>query len=98
MVAENLIGLLYNWVESSWEVSALVIKYALAAFILYELANKEDLVDIKEDLVFYGRYMVAAVVGSGLILSLTGITLEPVVPYIGEFAALFFYGYLFWEY
>lgn len=98
MVVETLIGLLYNWVESSWEVSTVLIKYALLGFILYELANRKELPDIQEDLVFYGRYMVGAVVASGLVLSLAGVNVEPVIPYIGEFAALFFYGYLFWEY
>ncbi len=98
MVAETLIGILYNWVESSWQVSTVVIKYALAAFLIYELVNRKELVDIQEDFVFYGRYMVAAVVASGLVFSLTGVTVEPVIPYVGEFTALFFYGYLFWEY
>ena len=98
MVVETLIGILYNWVESSWQISAVAIKYALAAFLIYEVTQSKELPEIQEDLVFYGRYIVAAVVASGLVFSLVGVTIEPVIPYIGEFAALFFYGYLFWEY
>lgn len=98
MVVETLIEILYNWIKSSWQISAVAIKYALAAFLIYELANRKELVELQKELVFYGRYMVAVVVFSGLVFSLADITVEPVVPYVGEFVALFFYGYLFWEY
>ena len=98
MVAETLIGLIYNWVESSWQISTLLIKYALLGFAGIEIFRGSDLETAEKHFREYARYIVAFIVSTGLITSLIGTEIQPMIPIIGEFAALAFYAYIFWKY
>lgn len=93
-----MIEFLYSWIQSSWEVSAFIVKYALLVFAAYEFSIGSNLAEARADLNRYSHYFVIAIVLVALPLSIANVEVVPVIPVIGEFVALVFYGYLFWEY
>lgn len=93
-----MIGFLYNWIQTSWEVSAIVVKYALLVFAGYQVSLGSNMAEARADLNRYSHYFIAAIILISLPLSITGVEVVPVIPIIGEFVALAFYAYLFWEY
>lgn len=93
-----MIGFLYNWIQASWEVSAIVVKYALLVFAAYHISLGSNLEEARADLNRYSHYFIAAIVLIALPLSVTSVEIAPIIPVIGEFVALVFYAYLFWEY
>lgn len=93
-----MISFLYNWIQASWEVSAVLVKYALLVFASYQFYLGNNLAEARADIQRYSHYFIALIILIALPLSITGVEISPVIPVIGEFVALAFYAYLFWEY
>lgn len=93
-----MIGFLYNWIQASWEVSVLLVKYALLLFIAYEFYRGNNFEEARAELSRYSEYFIGLIVSIGLVVSLADIGVTPLIPIVGEFVALVFYAYLFWEY
>lgn len=99
MVLQLITSFIYNLVESSWTVSTILIKYFLIAAIIYCLKDRENFVEKLENFILEtSRETVSIILGIGLILTLTSITVNPLLKEVSSLIALIYFGFLFWKF
>ncbi len=99
MVLELLISAVYQVVKSSWELSVFLVKFfVLAVFLELAYRRNLNLTSFVEEVVKYGRPMVAFLVAGGSILALTGVEVPILYRILGELVAVGYFGLLFWKY
>ena len=99
MVLQAFTSFIYGVVQSSWVIAAITLKYILAVQIFYALQREGDFFDnLKTEISDYSREIVSAIVGLGLIVSVTGIELSAFMTTFSYLIAAFYFGYLFWEF
>lgn len=100
MAALNFLGgFLYEAVRQTWFISAVVLKYFLAALILSMLYRNELSLDkLQENLLDYGKPVLLGVTALGFVFSTTGFSITPGFRFISELVAVLLLGFLFWKY
>lgn len=103
MVFELFIDTGRNIIEHSWMVSTVIVKYMLIAHLLVVLKSSNfqsfELDSFREILLVYSIPSVFFIVLLGSLTYAAGISVEPLVfGVLGEFLALSYFAYLFWEY
>jgi len=92
-------GFLYEAVRQTWFVSAVVLKYFLAALVFTMLYRKEfSLEKLEENILNYGKPVVLGTGVLGFVFAATGFSITPGFRFISELIAVFILGFLFWKY
>lgn len=96
---ELLSSLIYQLVESSWHVSAVLIKYYLGftAAKLY-LDEKLGIENIRNTLLEQSPNLLSIIGILGGLTMLAGLSVRPSFELFSEIVALAYLGYLFWEF
>jgi len=95
----ELIGVLYQIVQSTWIVASITAKYYLlgaGGYLLYRdnLSVESFLEKILDD----GKDFIFTVTGLGIIFYVLSIELRPLLGFFSQLTAVVYLGYLFWKY
>jgi len=96
---EILSSLIYQLVESSWHISAILIKYYLVILtVLLYRDQKLSTEKYREKIINQSPNILSTIAIIGGLTMLAGITLRPFIPLFSELTALIYLAYLFWEF
>lgn len=99
MVVQLISSFLYGLVESSWMVSTVVIKYFLLTGLVYSFyTDKGFLKEFRSFLEFYSDELISAIVLTGLIAMILGVSFSPLMMIFSHLTAVTYFGYLFWRF
>ena len=95
----ELIGVLYQLVQSTWIVASITAKYYLlgsAGYLIYkDRFSKENFLEkILDD----GKDFIFAVAGLGALFYVLSLELQPLFSFPSQLIAVTYLGYLFWKY
>lgn len=100
MAVLNFLGaFLYEAVRQTWFISAVVLKYFLAALIFSMLYRKEfSLEKLEGNILDYGKPVLLGVTALGFVFTTIGFSITPGFRFISELVAVILLGFLFWKY
>lgn len=95
----ELIGILYQIVQSIWLVTIITAKYYLLGNVIF-LAYRDNLSkdDFLEKILDDGKDFIFAMTGLGIIVYILGLELSPLLGFFSQLVAVTYLGYLFWKY
>lgn len=95
----SLFGFLYELVRSSWTVASVSMKYFLFAVIIRSVQLKDFSYEgFEERMLKYGKYTVLLTGVIGLVVQVTGMSVEPLLLLPSQLIAVLVLGFLFWKY
>lgn len=96
---QTLVAIGHEIVRSSWIAASILVKYYLAATVLYLLYRKDLSVEsFQENLLDNSRVFILGLLGLGIVLAVSGLDISPVFSDISQLIALGYLAYLFWVY
>ncbi|WP_414837735.1 hypothetical protein ACK3SF_05705 [Candidatus Nanosalina sp. VS9-1] len=94
-----VVGLGYEVVRETWYVTSILAKYFLAATLALLIYQKNFSVEkVEEKLLENGKEFVLACTGLGVISFVLSLELRPFLPFVSQFIAVAYLGFLFWKY
>ncbi|WEL23992.1 hypothetical protein [Candidatus Nanohalovita haloferacivicina] len=96
---QTLVAIGHEIVRSSWIAASVLVKYYLAATVLYLLYRKDlNIESFQENLVDNSRTVIFSLLGLGIVLAVSGLQISPVFGDVSQLIALGYLAYLFWVY
>lgn len=95
----ELIGILYQIVQSIWLVTTITAKYYLLGNVIF-LAYRDNFSkdNFLEKILDDGKDFVFGMTGLGIIIYILGLELSPLLGFFSQLVAVTYLGYLFWKY
>ena len=95
----ELIGVLYQLVQSTWIAASITAKYYLLGSAGYLFYRENLSVDsFLEKILDDGKDFIFAVAGLGTLFYLLSLELQPLFSFPSQLIAVTYLGYLFWKY
>jgi hypothetical protein len=100
MVGVNvLFGFVYSWIESSWQVASVVMKYFVLANLAYLVLNRDFSFERFEGHILgTAKPVILGIAVLGLFFSLAEITITPFFRLFSQTVAVMTLGFIFWRY
>ena len=95
----ELIGVLYQIVQSTWIVTSITAKYYLlgtAGYLVYR--DSFSVESFLEKVLSDGKDFIFAVTGLGIIFYALSVEVRPLLGFFSQLVAVVYLGYLFWKY
>ena len=99
MVLQLLSEFAYNWVEQSWIVATVLVKYFLLGLsVKIAIKKKTELEHISNQLVDYSGELVAIIALLGFVNVFAGFEFKPMFNVFSQVVAFLYFMFLFWKY
>jgi hypothetical protein len=100
MAGVNLLfGFIYSWVESSWQVASVVMKYFVLANLAYLVLNRKfTLESFEGHILGTAKPVILGIAVLGLFFSLAEISVTPFFELFSQTVAVLTLGFIFWRY